>query len=364
VVDDYLNLGHDPVVGDAFAAQVEPPPRDPGRRDVIPPDILVADASSIEDVAAAARALPRGGRMMIERMPLGAGNVRVALGLERVEVFSDDARIVVHRAAGEDVVSPPPHPRQRGAVVGERGTLAFHTHPPGGAPPGHLRRRGRNILIRGDGPEAALGRGRLMAPEAGPAPGQPFDCLLDDVEVPDLERAPRDEAPIPVDPVGAPGGESLAWDGGGPDAVFAGQVAQPAVSVTHTARVAIETDHELFQRFGSRAAATDYVADLFAYLSALYAREIGTTLEIAHLSLWDSTADPWTQTSPFCGMLEFGRYWNRNRGSVDRTIAHFLSGKSQTAGVAWLGVPQKQPGWPHWLAEHASTGCATPPRPP
>lgn len=322
------------------AAQPEPPPRDPGRRDVVPPEILVADAGSIEDVAAAARALPRGGRMMIERLPLGAGNVRVALGLERVEVFSDDARIVVHRAAGEDVVSPPPDLWLRGAVVGESDTLAFLTLPPGGAPRGLISRRGRIFLIRGDGPEAALGRGRLMAPEAGPAPAQPFDCLLDEVEIPDLVRAPpRDEAPIPVDPAEAPGGERLAWDdGGGLDAVFAGQVAQPAVSVTHTARVAIETDHEFFQRFGSRAAATAYVADLFAYLSALYAREVGTTLEIVHLSLWDSPADPWTQTSPSCGMYEFGRYWNRNRGSVDRTIAHFLSGKSPTAGIAWLGV--------------------------
>jgi hypothetical protein len=248
-----------------------------------------------------------------------------------VEVFSDDARIVVHRAAGEDVVSRPPDGWLRGGVIGERDTLAFLTLPPGGAPRGLISRRGRIFLIRGDGPEAALGRGRLMAPEAGPAPEQPFDCLLDEVEIPDLVRAPpRDEAPIPVDPAEAPGG--------GLDAVFAEQVAQPAVSVTHTARVAIETDHELFQRFGSRAAATAYVADLFAYLSALYAREVGTTLEIVHLSLWDSPADPWTQTSPFCGMLEFGRYWNRNRGSVDRTFAHFLSGKSPTAGIAWLGV--------------------------
>jgi hypothetical protein len=33
-----------------------------------------------------------------------------------------------------------------------------------------------------------------------------------------------------------------------------------------------------------------------------------------------------------------GVFWNQNRGSIDRTIAHFLSGKSTTAGITWLGV--------------------------
>lgn len=312
------------------AAQPEEPPRDPGRRDVVPPAIPVADADSLEDVLDAARALPRGGRMMIERLPLGTGGVRVAVGLERVEVFSDDARIVVHRAAGEDVVAPPPDTWLRGAVVGESDTLALLTVPADGAPRGLLTRRGRVFALRGDGPEAARGRGRLVAAEGGPSDEQPFDCRLDEIEVP---GRPLDDAaePLPFDPGGDPFDEDVPF-------VQGAQTALPAVAVTNTARVAIETDWELFQRFGSRAAVTDYVGDLFAYISALYAREIGTTLEVVHLSLWDSPSDPWSQTSPSCGMYEFGRYWNRNRTGVDRTLAHFLSGKSVNAGIAWLGV--------------------------
>jgi hypothetical protein len=325
----------------ATAAAQPQPPRDPRPRDAVPPPVPVADAGSLEDVVATARALPRGGRMRIARLPLGAGEVQVTLGLERTEVFSDDAVIVVHRAAGEDRIQPPPDAWLRGGVVGEDDTLAFLALPLDGPPRGLISRRGRIFLLQGDGPDAARGRGRLVAPEAPPPAGQPFDCRLDDVAIPDLVRAPpRDAAPIPVDPAAAPGeGDEPAWsDAGGLDAVFAPQVALASVSVTHTARVAVETDHEFFQRFGSRSAATAYVGDLFAYVSALYAREIGTTLEVVHLSLWDSAADPWAQTSPTCGLFEFGRYWNRNRGSVDRTIAHFLSGKSPTAGIAWLGV--------------------------
>lgn len=323
------------------AAQVRDPPRDPGRGDVVPPPIPAVDAAEMSEVIRAARALPRGGRMTIERLPLGGGEVLVALGLERVQVFSADAEIVVHRAAGEDRVSPPPDAWLRGSVVGEGDTLAFLTVPVRGPPRGLISRRGRVFLIRGDGPEAALGRGRLLAPAAPTPAGQPFDCRLDDIEIPELVLAPPGRPlPIPVEPDGSGGqGEGLTWvDTGDVDHVFAQQVALASTSVTNTARVAIETDHEFFQRFGSHAAATAYVGDLFAYVSALYAREIGTTLEVVHLSLWDTAADPWTQSSTACGMFEFGRYWNRNRSSIDRTIAHFLSGKSPNAGIGWLGV--------------------------
>lgn len=334
-------------------AAAAPAAAQPRRGDVIPPAIPVADADSMEDVIAAARGLSRGGRMLIERLPLGGGGVRVAVGLERIDVFAEDAEIVVHRAAGEERISPPPDAWLRGGVVGEAETLAFLAVPETGAPRGLVSRRGRIFLIRGEGPDVALGRGRLLAPEVVAPAGQRFDCRLDDVSIPELVHAPP-SAPIPVDPAALPGGEDAAGDSGGLRAVFAAQEAQAAVAVSHTARVAVETDHEFFQRFGSRSAATAYVGDLFAHLSALYAREVGTTLEVVHLSLWDSAADPWTQTSPSCGMYEFGRYWNRNRTSIDRTIAHFLSGKSTTAGIAWLGVLCQGP----FIVDHGGS-CPT-----
>ena len=109
-------------------------------------------------------------------------------------------------------------------------------------------------------------------------------------------------------------------------------------STAYTARVAVESDWEFYQRFGSVTAATDYVADLFAYASAIYDQEIATDLQVSYLSLWTTSADPWQQTSTSCGLYEFGRYWNDNRGGVERTIAHFLSGKNNGGGIAWVGV--------------------------
>ncbi len=102
--------------------------------------------------------------------------------------------------------------------------------------------------------------------------------------------------------------------------------------------MAVETDHEFFQKFGSAQAAADYVGDVFGYLSGIYAAEVDTSLLVSHVSLWSTPSDPWTQSSSRCGFYEFGRYWNDNRTDVERTIAHFLSGKSSGGGIAWVGV--------------------------
>ncbi|HEX2163930.1 MAG TPA: M12 family metallo-peptidase, partial [Thermoanaerobaculia bacterium] len=297
------------------------------------PPIATASADALDEVVAAARALPRGGRLLVEGLPLGPGGPRVALGLERVQVFAEDAEIVVHRAAGEDRLDPPDDAWMHGQLVGEGDSVVLLTVPEEGVPRGLLFRRGRFFVVGAEGSEPARGRGRLIAREGQIPPGGPFDCRLDEVTPPEdlVGTAPRD-----LFPHGEPSlGDSLFEEEGG-----GGRVGGFAASgATHTARVAVETDHELFQRFGgNRAALTAYVGDLFAYISTLYSREIGTSLEVSHLSIWDSPSDPWTQTSPSCGMYEFGRFWNNNRGSVDRTVAHFLSGKSTTAGIAWLGV--------------------------
>jgi hypothetical protein len=125
----------------------------------------------------------------------------------------------------------------------------------------------------------------------------------------------------------------------GVDAPAESPAATTAALVTHTARVAIETDYEFYQRLGSNAtAATNYIGNLIGYASTIYEREISTSLVVQSVSLWSNSADPWGQTTTTCGLMEFGRYWNRNRTAVSRTIAHFLSGKSLGGGVAWIGV--------------------------
>jgi hypothetical protein len=108
---------------------------------------------------------------------------------------------------------------------------------------------------------------------------------------------------------------------------------------TRTARVAIETDFEFYQKFNNSATATTYIGNLIGYISTIYTAELSTSLVVQSVSLWTTSSDPWNQTSgTLCGLMEFGYYWNKNKTGVSRTIAHFLSGKSLGGGVAWLGV--------------------------
>jgi hypothetical protein len=111
-----------------------------------------------------------------------------------------------------------------------------------------------------------------------------------------------------------------------------------ALAANHTARVGVETDFEYYQRFGSVSAAVAYAGDLFAYASTYYTSEAVTDFWLAHVSVWTTADDPWTQSSGGCLLAEFGRYWNANMGGVTRTIAHYLSGKAAGGGVAWVGV--------------------------
>ena len=111
----------------------------------------------------------------------------------------------------------------------------------------------------------------------------------------------------------------------------------PEGSTTYGAKIGVETDQEFLALFGgSTSAATDYVGDLIAHNSSIYSDEVDTGMTVSHLSLWTSS-DPWAETSTTCGLFEFGRYWNDNNGGVERTIAHFMSGKNNGGGVAWRG---------------------------
>ena len=119
---------------------------------------------------------------------------------------------------------------------------------------------------------------------------------------------------------------------------FAAAPLEKVAAAAHTGRLAIESDFEFYQLFNNATTATTYVGNLVGYASTIYAAELGTALVVQSLSLWQTSGDPWTQTSTTCSLFEFGKYWNQNRTDVSRTTAHFLSGKPSGGGVAWLNA--------------------------
>jgi hypothetical protein len=118
--------------------------------------------------------------------------------------------------------------------------------------------------------------------------------------------------------------------------ILEGSLAEATVS--HTARIAIETDFEFYSLFGNTTDTVDYILELFAYSSTIYEAEVDTNLLISYIRLWTTSSDPWTATSCNNILNQFRNHWIANQGGVSRTIAHMLSGKPAGCGVAYLSA--------------------------
>ena len=114
----------------------------------------------------------------------------------------------------------------------------------------------------------------------------------------------------------------------------------------HTATIAVDTDNELMlQKFSNNTTnASNYVAALIAAMNVIYERDLKIRLLQGTTFLRVSTtADPYAQTgngASSAQLQEFSNYWSATYGSVQRSLAMMLSGKSTNAnsssGIAWV----------------------------
>lgn len=257
-----------------------------------------------------------GRRHEIPSVPLPGYGRPVALEMTEFRVFADDARILVHHADGDQFFPIPENRYFRGRVLGEPDSLAVMTVTNSGLVRGLITVSGHYWVMEGGGVTKALaGSVEVREVEAVAEldhDAQRFECGTDKLGIPPL---PRFEKPT--------GTGSASFE----------------KSASYTARIAVETDSEFFSLFGDAADATNYVADVIAFGSAIYAAEVNTSWILQHLSLWPTgSTDPWSQSSTDCALYEFGRYWNSHHTDVRRTTAAFFSGKSNGGGIAWLGV--------------------------
>jgi len=252
-----------------------------------------------------------------------AGGEAVELLLEPFEVFAPDFRLVVVEEDG--IERPLERPRDhffRGEIAGQPGARVFLGIDPDGEVFGLVDRllALEQIVARRDDLGRVAGLDLERLDRAALAEARPFECAQD--------RLP----PIPEEAIAAADGRD------GSKASQAAPAAEAPAGTLWRARVAVDTDFEFFQRFASAQAATTYVGNLIGYASTIYVAQLDTELQVSYLRLWNTSADPWAQTSSICALYEFGKYWNDNMGAESRTIAHMLSGKNTGGGVAWVGV--------------------------
>jgi hypothetical protein len=283
-----------------------------------------------ERLASVAAATQVGQRLRVEAVEVPSTSETLSFDLERFAVFAPDAEVVVHGDAGERRAPLPATSYFRGAIEGEPGSRVFLAVLPSGRVQGIVTRPGDDHFLIDSAASGAAkdAHGRLRAERA-------YSALLADDEPWTCDSGALTPPSSPLDGFDLPaqGASAQVWE-----AEPQGLSPATAALVSYTARVAIETDHEFFQLFGNAAAATNYIGNLIGYASTIYEREISTSLVVQSVSLWSTSGDPWGQSTTTCGLMEFGRYWNKNRAGTSRTVAHFLSGKRLGGGIAWLSA--------------------------
>jgi len=271
-----------------------------------PPTLQWSDPA----LAPLARAMPIGGELRIEGASLEPGGPPETLALERFRVFAPEARIVVHGDGAPLTLPPPAHAYFRGAVIGRDRSRVMLTLLEDGGLRGLIADGGRYWLATQGVDEPRPTLQEVTNHPALAAGARRFECGTDQLV--------RQSAETPPEP----------WTA---DALPDGLPSRQGAS--YTVRLAVETDYEYYQLFGSSSAALTYAGDLFAHASTYYTTEVDSDFWISYVSLWTTASDPWTQTNSLCGLLEFARHWNYNLSSVTRTVAHFLSAYRATINL-------------------------------
>jgi hypothetical protein len=287
-----------------------------------------------KSLAETARGVPIGGVLRIDDVSLELARPPESFALVRFRVFAPDAKVVIHGAEGSVTVSPPADLHFRGRVLGREGAQVFMTVGEDDRVRGLVTDHGRYWIAHQDA-GAPLPELREVTSAELEGAGRAFNCRAD-------------ELPRPPATTTAAAGTSTATTKG------AGTKSR---SLSYAAKIAVETDYEYYQLFGSTTAAASYIGDLFGFASGYYATEVGTAFWVEHVSLWTTAADPWTQTTSLCCLAEFGKYWNDNNSAVGRTLAHFLSGKIAGGGIAWQGVLCSS----SWIVDTSTWGCTLSP---
>lgn len=272
-----------------------------------------------------------GAKVRVHNVPLG--DTPRTLELERFDVWAPGAEIVVQNGDGTTSRIPPPAMNYfRGTVGGDPETMVFVAARADGAVDGMVFTERARYTMRSAPAE------EIIVDEAGPqdVPDDGgFSCELD----------------------GAPAIRNVS---GRPKVASDAKVAAEGTlsgTGTWTLNLAIETDFELYTDLGSSSTnVATFIGNLVGAASVIYQRDLRTELLVSFSRIQSSAADPFNvdpgSTGAWNGnpgvtystshaLAELGDLW-ANAGTRPfngaRSSVILVSGKNQTAGVAWIGT--------------------------
>ncbi|MFM8698047.1 MAG: M12 family metallo-peptidase, partial [Phycisphaerales bacterium] len=274
------------------------------------PAHLAGSVAAVEPDAEAWNAMAAETHVRLRGVPLGPGRV-ATLVLHRVEPFSADARIVLARrtkdgAIEEVAVARPDAQYWAGTVEGDEAGRAMLARSAAGTM-GFVQTSGGTAIL--SGPPAGV---------AGPLASFVIADLPEGAFRWDAWECAAEGLPQPPEPEGG----------------------AAAASPCRQLRVAVDTDHEFWQRFAGAAdqsaACAGYVGTLFAGILQIYDADTKIRPYVSYLRLWQTPADPWDAANTSNQLPQFRDHWVANMGAVPRDVAAMLSGRGLGGGIAWL----------------------------
>ncbi len=287
-----------------------------------------------------------GGKVSIANVPVA--ETTETMDLERFEVFAKDAELVVEGEGGVRTrIAPPAVQYYRGSLAGDPDSWVFLAVREDGAMEGLIARTDRRFSLRSAVMRGAKGEvsfGDLVVKEldlvdelpADGETGQSFSC---DLEGKSLGVAQQLEALNAIEGKVAANGTLSG-------------------TATYTLNLALETDYEMYVKFGGNAAAATNIAawigNLVGAASTIYQRDLRTDLVVTFTRIPTTASDAFNVTPGATGLwngssvtystshalAELGDIWhdaNTRPFNGARSSVVLLSGKTQTAGVAWTG---------------------------
>ncbi|MBK8552461.1 MAG: hypothetical protein IPL53_15875 [Ignavibacteria bacterium] len=98
------------------------------------------------------------------------------------------------------------------------------------------------------------------------------------------------------------------------------------------ANIAIDVDNITYNNFsGSMQNTTNFIVSVMSAVSAMFLKEVNVKLTISYLRIW-TVPDPYTGGNSSVIFDQFKAEWNANQGSVQRTVAHLISTRSNFLG--------------------------------
>jgi len=122
--------------------------------------------------------------------------------------------------------------------------------------------------------------------------------------------------------------------------------ASPSVPATQTvaglpndtwfAELAIDTDVDFFDRFGSVEATEARINSIINTINIQYERDVGIQHVITHMIIRTEFVSMYSSSSANSLLFQFSDFWFRFQGGVQRDTAHLFTGKSLSEGILGL----------------------------